>query len=516
MTAGWVAKKCTDCHDTGAATTHGSYVTAHDVVAGTCAGTGTGCHDFTDLAALHAVRQTGGAPKYQGCTDADPTDPSGCHSVLDARPSAVVPSASCGEGTGGCHAEKNSSNHGYDPAVHAATLGSGDVDMGLGADDIDHAPSWTAYVECSLCHYADLGTQHGNSCQTCHAGANPVASLGTWDKSCQQGACHPSIHTGMTADHNGAYWNSSASCDSCHTSVPAFPGEVDCTRCHTPVETTPDLLAPTTSSDATSSYTGPATIHLTAVDNVGGKGVDRTYYILDGGAATQGVTVNVAAPGTGSQPHTLQYYSVDKAGNTETTRPVPAFAFTVAAAPDTTPPTGTMSVNNGAAYAIVTAASVNSTVTDAGSGVSQMSIDPGTGAFGSWIAYSASSAISLPTGDGIKTVRVRYQDNASNIATLTDTILLDTTPPTTTSNAVASYTGTATDHAHGDRQHRRLGCRDHALSDRHGGRADRHVDHHRPATKRQRLAHHLLLVCGQRHQGGDRTERDLHGHRPYL
>ncbi len=210
------------------------------------------------------------------------------------------------------------------------------------------------------------------------------------------------------------------------------------------METTPDLLAPTTSSDAMSSYTGPATIHLTAVDNVGGKGVDRTYYILDGGAATQGVTVNVAAPGTGSQPHTLQYYSVDKAGNTETTKPVPAFAFTVAAAPDTTPPTGTMSVDNGAAYAIVTAASVNSTVTDAGSGVSQMSIDPGTGAFGSWIAYSASSAISLPTGDGIKTVRVRYQDNASNIATLTDTILLDTTPPTTTSNAVASYTGTAT------------------------------------------------------------------------
>ncbi|MDR3663062.1 MAG: hypothetical protein P4L86_22195, partial [Mycobacterium sp.] len=116
---------------------------------------------------------------------------------------------------------------------------------------------------------------------------------------------------------------------------------------------------------------------------------------------------------------------------------------------DTAAPTGTMSVNNGAAITATLSASVNSTVTDALSGLSQMRIDPGTGTYGSWVSYAASSAITLPSGDGTKTVNVQYRDNASNVLTLTDTIMLqgppaDTTAPTTTSDAQASYVGTAT------------------------------------------------------------------------
>ena len=55
---------------------------------------------------------------------------------------------------------------------------------------------------------------------------------------------------------------------------------------------------------------------------------------------------------------------------------------------DATAPNGTMSVNSGAAYTGTTAATVNSTVSDTVSGISQMSIDPGTGTYGSWIAYA--------------------------------------------------------------------------------------------------------------------------------
>ena len=72
---------------------------------------------------------------------------------------------------------------------------------------------------------------------------------------------------------------------------------------------------------------------------------------------------------------------------------------------DVTPPTGTMSVNSGAAYTGTTAATVNSAVTD-NVGVTQMRIDPGTGTYGAWIAYAATYAITLPAGTGTKTVRV--------------------------------------------------------------------------------------------------------------
>jgi len=107
-------------------------------------------------------------------------------------------------------------------------------------------------------------------------------------------------------------------------------------------------------------------------------------------------------------------------------------------------PYGTMAVNNGAVATSRTVASVNSTISDDVSTLSQMAIDPGTGAYGSWISYNASSAITLTGGDGVKTVRAQYRDVASNIATLTDTIILDTTAPSTTSNLVAAYGATAT------------------------------------------------------------------------
>jgi hypothetical protein len=78
-----------------------------------------------------------------------------------------------------------------------------------------------------------------------------------------------------------------------------------------------------------------------------------------------------------------------------------------------------------------------------------MSVDPGTGTYGSWTAYSASRAFTLAGGDGTKTVRVQYVDTAGNVATLTDTIVLstgvpDTTAPRTTSDAKATYEAPAT------------------------------------------------------------------------
>lgn len=59
--------------------------------------------------------------------------------------------------------------------------------------DTGYAPSagWTG-LKCAECHRGDLAKLHKNNCDTCHAGANPRGSFATWNKTCQQGACHPS------------------------------------------------------------------------------------------------------------------------------------------------------------------------------------------------------------------------------------------------------------------------------------------------------------------------------------
>ncbi len=54
-----------------------------------------------------------------------------------------------------------------------------------------------------------------------------------------------------------------------------------------------------------------------------------------------------------------------------------------------------MSVNSGAAYTNLVSVTVNSSVSDALSGMTQMAIDPGTGTYGSWVAYAATYPITL-------------------------------------------------------------------------------------------------------------------------
>jgi Carboxypeptidase regulatory-like domain len=85
-----------------------------------------------------------------------------------------------------------------------------------------------------------------------------------------------------------------------------------------------DITPPTTSSDARPSYVGSAAIHLTATDGPGGSGVARTYFRLDDGARTQGTDVAVAAVGS----HSLEFWSVDAAGNEETPHKSAVFTIT--------------------------------------------------------------------------------------------------------------------------------------------------------------------------------------------
>jgi hypothetical protein len=81
-----------------------------------------------------------------------------------------------------------------------------------------------------------------------------------------------------------------------------------------------DTTPPTTTSDAQSCYLGLATVHLSATD-VGGSGVAATYYRIDNGAQTAGTVPTVLGIG----PHTLEFWSVDGAGNIETPHKTASF-----------------------------------------------------------------------------------------------------------------------------------------------------------------------------------------------
>lgn len=90
-----------------------------------------------------------------------------------------------------------------------------------------------------------------------------------------------------------------------------------------------DTIAPTTSSNSVANYAGFASFTLTGTDNAGGSGVANTFYSIDGVAYVAGKSVNVTQLGM----HTVFFYSVDKAGNSETPH---AVTFNITAGPGPT------------------------------------------------------------------------------------------------------------------------------------------------------------------------------------
>ncbi|EFM10886.1 S-layer domain protein [Paenibacillus curdlanolyticus YK9] len=97
---------------------------------------------------------------------------------------------------------------------------------------------------------------------------------------------------------------------------------------------------------------------------------------------------------------------------------------------DTTAPTGSVTINNG--DALTNNANVNLTLSasDVLSNPleSQFSSDGTT--WSGWEAYGASKSLTLPAGDGSKTVSVQFRDAVGNVsAVVTDSITLDTTAP---------------------------------------------------------------------------------------
>ncbi|MGE7635380.1 glycine rich domain-containing protein [Bacillus paramycoides] len=75
-----------------------------------------------------------------------------------------------------------------------------------------------------------------------------------------------------------------------------------------------DKTVPVTTDNAPTDWVNKdVTVDLTATDNDGGSGVASTYYQLDNGSTQSGNEITISDEGV----HTLTYWSVDNAGNTE-------------------------------------------------------------------------------------------------------------------------------------------------------------------------------------------------------
>lgn len=128
---------------------------------------------------------------------------------------------------------------------------------------------------------------------------------------------------------------------------------------------------------------------------------------------------------------------------------------------DTLSPSGlSISLNNGALYANSTGVTLSVTVGDSSTTGYQMKIwgtsDAAAESDASWETYAESKAVTLPDGDGLKTVYVKARDDVGNeTAAVSAQITLDTAVPVITitgpdndtiskiagfDNAVASFT----------------------------------------------------------------------------
>jgi len=190
-----------------------------------------------------------------------------------------------------------------------------------------------------------------------------------------------------------------------------------------------DRSAPVTTSDALASYVGTATVVLAATD-AGGSGVAHTYYRLDAGAQVESRTAVIRSVGA----HTLEFWSVDAAGNTEAPRKTAMFTITAPAGNDALPPSTTSDAK--AYYA--TTATVVLTASDTGSGVSATyySLDGAPRVAGTVVTTATA---------GVHTVEYWSVDKAANEEAPHNTarFTIDRTAPRTTSDAKPLYTSSA-------------------------------------------------------------------------
>jgi hypothetical protein len=93
---------------------------------------------------------------------------------------------------------------------------------------------------------------------------------------------------------------------------------------------------------------------------------------------------------------------------------------------DTTAPTGTFAIDGGSDYCVIRDVSLALNSADA----AYMQFSNDGVSYSAWEPYAASKDWLLSEGEGVKSVYVKLKDEAGNVSTFNDTIVLDSTAPT--------------------------------------------------------------------------------------
>ncbi|MCB9889766.1 MAG: S8 family serine peptidase [Planctomycetes bacterium] len=196
------------------------------------------------------------------------------------------------------------------------------------------------------------------------------------------------------------------------------------------------LASPTHSPNAWSNRSAFQVTWNAATDN-GCAGIDQLFTVGSvGGPATPTNPLSATAQSqtlTLSSSTSPQYFNIqsrDRAGNLSN-----ATNFGPVYIDLTAPVMSTVAINGGAAYTNNPNATVTASATDTYSGPSTMLVSPGSA---SWQPYTQSPvSVTLPAGDGVKTVTVAVRDKAGNQSSnASDTITFDGTPPDVGSVAI--------------------------------------------------------------------------------
>ncbi|TLM78476.1 MAG: hypothetical protein FDZ70_04265, partial [Actinobacteria bacterium] len=227
--------------------------------------------------------------------------------------------------------------------------------------------------------------------------------------------------TTPTTEYTGTFWISAEGTTYVRFFSIDTRGNVEQVRVHT---LTLDAQAPVSWSDVQESYMASATISFFATDNM--SGVNSIWSRVDGAGGWQiGSQRFVGTYGS----HYVEWYARDFAGLDE----APHLAYFVIAPPDTNKPVTTTNIDSSWHQGSFT---VTMTAWDASSTVAET-------------RYSINSPTSLPSvyttgfavsGDGTQTVRYRSRDVWNNYEdTQTAYVLLDNSPPNTTSDIAPKY-----------------------------------------------------------------------------
>ncbi len=216
-----------------------------------------------------------------------------------------------------------------------------------------------------------------------------------------------------------------------------------------------DNIAPTLSGPAnpTSAYSTNGNITFTwpAATDSGGSGVKNYYLHIwrtdipwgnPGSDVGPGQIGNVTSYNfTGGQngiTYRAWVYAIDNANNWG------SHSWGSGCLVDTVAPSGSVVINSNAQYANTTAVTLTLSASDAHSGVAQMRFSNDNTNWSAWETYTTSKSWTLSSGDGSKTVYAQFKDNAGNVsASVSDGIILDTTPPTAGTTSSPAIKNTA-------------------------------------------------------------------------